>query len=118
MMKIFPVPFAQDSECMAKASQASGLTATPTSTNDGSADEVAAARAAVDAERWLPLSTEAPLKCSRCFDDKCAEFYRTFMEPLRPGQAQRSALPNRAAADGTLGGGAEPTRMYAVGLNF
>jgi hypothetical protein len=36
------------------------------------------------------------------------------MEPLRPGQAQRSALPIRSIADGALGG-AEPTRMY---LNF
>jgi hypothetical protein len=32
------------------------------------------------------------------------------MEPLRPGQVQRSALPNRAVVDGTMGG-VEPTRM-------
>jgi hypothetical protein len=36
------------------------------------------------------------------------------MEPLRPGHAQRSAYPNRAAADGTLGGAAEPTRLCAT----
>ena len=39
------------------------------------------------------------------------------MEPLRPGHAQRSALPSRPAADGTLGV-AQPTRMYGTVLKL
>jgi hypothetical protein len=36
--------------------------------------------------------------------------HRNGMEPLRPGQAQRSALSNRTVADAPFG--SEPTRMY------
>jgi hypothetical protein len=45
------------------------------------------------------------------------ETCRNSMEPLRPGHAQRSALPSRPAADGTLGG-AQPTRMYGTVLKL